>query len=47
MRLGVRYRRGGSNILEAYSDIDYAGDLDSRRSTSGYVLFLSDAVISW
>ncbi|PNX57099.1 hypothetical protein L195_g058524, partial [Trifolium pratense] len=29
------------------SDSDYAGDLDDRKSTSGYVFLLSGAAVSW
>lgn len=47
INLGMHYRKSGSSILEAYSDSDYAGDLDTRKSTSGYVFFLSNAAISW
>ena len=30
-----------------YVDSDYAGDLDKRRSTMGYVFTLSQALVSW
>jgi hypothetical protein len=33
--------------LAAYCDADYAGDLDSRRSTTGYVFTLGGGAISW
>ena len=33
--------------LEAYADADWGGDLNSRRSTSGYALFLAGGCISW
>lgn len=45
--LGIFYKKGGSDRLVAYSDSDYAGDHDNRRSTSGYVCFLSGAAIAW
>lgn len=34
-------------IFFGFSDADYAGDLDSRRSTLGYVFMLGDSAISW
>ena len=33
--------------LIAFSDSDYAGDTDTRRSVSGYVIYLCGAPISW
>ena len=33
--------------LEGYTDADYAGDIDSRRSTTGYVFTLAGGAISW
>jgi hypothetical protein len=37
----------GELKLDAYCDADYAGDLDSRRSTTGYVFILGGGAISW
>ena len=34
-------------VLEGYCDSDYAGDLDDRKSTSGYVFLLKGGAISW
>ncbi len=38
---------GSSLQLVGYCDADYAGDLDSRRSTTGYVFIMNGAAISW
>ena len=34
-------------VIEAYSDSDFAGDKDDRRSITGFVIFLSGFPISW
>ena len=33
--------------LVGYSDSDWAGDIDTRRSTTGFVFMLSGGAISW
>lgn len=33
--------------LEAFSDADYAGDRETRRSTSGFVFMLGSGAITW
>ena len=48
--LGVFYRRnagGTENELEVYTDSDYAGDVEDRRSTSEYVFLLSGGAVAW
>lgn len=36
-----------SHVLVGYSDADWAGDLDTRRSTSGYVFQIQGNTVSW
>ena len=44
---GIFYKKGGSEELIGYTDSDYAGDQDDRKSTSGYVFLMSSGAISW
>jgi len=39
--------QGNSMHLKGHTDADYGGDLDDRKSTSGYVFLLSIGAISW
>jgi hypothetical protein len=43
----LTYRRSDSLEISGYSDADYAGDQDDRKSTSGYVFTLAGGAISW
>ena len=36
-----------NNCIKAFSDADFAGDKSSRRSTSGYIIKIGSAPISW
>uniref|UniRef100_A0AAV1UIR5 Uncharacterized protein n=1 Tax=Peronospora matthiolae TaxID=2874970 RepID=A0AAV1UIR5_9STRA len=45
--LGIRFIGAGNGKLVGYSDADWAGDIDTRRSTSGYVFVLNNGCISW
>ncbi|CAL9016687.1 unnamed protein product [Prunus brigantina] len=47
LELGVFYAREGAIELFAYTDSDYAGDYDDRKSTSGYVFKLSGGAVAW
>jgi len=35
------------NLLEAYCDVDFAGDLATRRNTTGYIIFYGGGALSW
>jgi hypothetical protein len=45
VEFGIRF--AGSEGLQGYCDADYAGDLDTRRSTTGFVFTLGGGAISW
>jgi hypothetical protein len=44
---GCQYKRRKEAVLAGYSDSDLAGDIDTRKSTSGILYFLGDNVITW
>jgi len=33
--------------LVGFTDSDYAGDIEDRKSTSGYVFLMNSSVVSW
>ena len=46
--LDVKLCLGGMALtLKGYCDADWSGDVNSRRSTTGYVFFLGQGAISW
>ena len=42
-----REQGGMGNRLWAYADADHAGDPESRRSVTGYLLMLNGGAVSW
>lgn len=44
---GLLYTRQGNVQVEGYTDADWAGSLDDRRSTSGYCTFVGGNLVSW
>jgi len=43
----LTYKRSDQLEITRYSDPDFAGCLDSLRSTSGYIFMLAGGVVSW
>jgi hypothetical protein len=45
--LGLRIQKSLSTLVSAFSDADWAGNSDDRRSTGGFAVFLGSNLISW
>jgi histone deacetylase 1/2 len=45
--MGLRIHRSPSTLVSAFSDADWAGCSDDRRSTGGFAVFLGSNLISW
>lgn len=44
---GITYGDQDKLLVEGYSDSDWAGDKDSRKSTSGFIFMLNGGPVSW
>ncbi|XP_042409131.1 secreted RxLR effector protein 161-like [Zingiber officinale] len=47
MNHGLFYSHSNNSQLVGYSDSDWGGDCDDRRSTSGFAFFVGDTAFSW
>ncbi|XP_071680293.1 uncharacterized protein [Lolium perenne] len=47
MKLGITFTASSSTLLSAFSDADWAGCLDDRRSTGGFAIFVGPNLVSW
>ncbi|XP_074351809.1 secreted RxLR effector protein 161-like [Apium graveolens] len=47
MDYGLLYHYSNEFKLVGYCDSDRAGDIDDRKSTTGYVFFIGDTSFSW
>uniref|UniRef100_A0A8R7VAY3 Reverse transcriptase Ty1/copia-type domain-containing protein n=1 Tax=Triticum urartu TaxID=4572 RepID=A0A8R7VAY3_TRIUA len=45
--MGLQIHRSAASELVAYSDADWAGCPDTRKSTSGYCVFLGSNLLTW
>ncbi|RDX65732.1 hypothetical protein CR513_55583, partial [Mucuna pruriens] len=44
---GLLFKKEGTLSMEIYTDVDYAGSVVDRRSTSGYCMFLGGNLVTW
>ncbi|CAM8981023.1 unnamed protein product [Rhodiola kirilowii] len=44
---GIFYKRGKVSKLIGFTDSDYAGDVNDRKSTSGFVFMMGSGAVSW
>jgi histone deacetylase 1/2 len=47
LKFGLKIRKSNSTLVSAFSDADWAGCPDDRRSTGGFAVFLGSNLISW
>jgi histone deacetylase 1/2 len=45
--VGLKITKSSSMLLSGFSDADWAGDIDDRRSTGGFAVFYGPNLISW
>jgi histone deacetylase 1/2 len=47
MSTGLYIRRSNSKLVSAFSDADWAGNIDDMRSTGGFAVYFGPNLISW
>ena len=45
--LKITYRRDSPILPLGYSDSDWASDVETRKSTTGYIFFMAGGAVSW
>lgn len=44
---GILYKKRGVEELMAFADSDYVGDVEDRKSNSGYAFLMNGSVVAW
>lgn len=47
IKYGLKIRKSKSMLVSAFSDADWARDIDDRRLTGGFTVFLGENLVSW
>jgi hypothetical protein len=47
LNVGLKIEKSSSMLLSAFSDADWAGSVDDRKSTGGFAIFFGSNLISW
>ena len=47
IQFGIHYSTGGKPLLVGFTNSDWAGDPDDRKSTAGYVFSLGSGPVTW
>jgi histone deacetylase 1/2 len=47
LKVGITFVKSSSIFLSAFSDADWEGSLDDRRSTGGFAIFVGPNLVSW
>jgi histone deacetylase 1/2 len=47
VKLGLRIEKSSSTLVSGFSDADWAGCVDDRRSTGGFAVFFGTNLVSW
>ena len=44
---GIYFSTEQNNYIKAFSNANYTGDTETRKSTTGFILKLGDSAIAW
>jgi len=47
LQFGILYPRHGDTTIRGYTDADWGSDIETRRSTGGYLFMMGNAPITW